>query len=882
MRDSLAVPNLGPKVKISNSRHSIEIDRIDIQGMKAFTAPMIEDALEISPGDLLERTKVIQTEENLQSLYRSRGYEEMSVRSKLVRKKNENKAFETVLEFDIHEGKVSRISSIKILFDPASDEAVKKFWIGRERKLVTSFGLKVGDAFDQEKVSEGKRAIQELLASEDYVGAKVEQIRVASSHASGSHVQNEDTSKWIALEVEISLGDRVSFGFRGNTFFTRGYLNSLVDEQRLLGLGKDYIGIIRNRLEEEYRAAGFARVEISSYTIESPRQAERKVVYVVVEGPRVKIESVDFDGNVVFDVQKLREKFFSKASGLVQRGVFVDKDVQKAAELLVEWMKESGYLSAKLITVNLFYPPKPRTQQANSSVRLLIYVYEGAQTKVQNFQLEGLTVFSRAEVEKLLNTQEGNPLNLFALSEGIELLKKNYREKGFLGFRILNEGSDSLIKYSQENQAADISLQLDEGPQFQVSHIEIEGLVKTQDFIVRRDLEFAEGEVLTESKIIQSERNLRRLGIFSAVNIRYIDDPTSPGSKIVRIGLQEADRGILTWGPGFRNDLGVRAFGQLAYTNLWGLNHTASVTANVNRRYYLYNFIEGQAQFAYTWPWFKIADLTFRPVVSLGQTQYLNFAAQTITVATTWDKQLMSQPNVNASFTYTFERIRQFNAKAEVDDQQLRIGSVTPKMSLDLRDNPLAPTSGLFTTAWLDLAHPALGSQMEIYPIGYYRLQFRSDYHIPLWRDIVWYFSFRTGYEKSFDFVNNSPYFQEFTNADTIPLIRQFALGGIGSVRGYQELEINKHDAVIHGSLAYTNYRTQVDLPFSGALRFGLFLDAANLLVDDYSLGKLRYGVGFGLHYLTPVGAVNFDWGFKLDPPPKSDPYVIHFSVGVI
>jgi outer membrane translocation and assembly module TamA len=61
-------------------------------------------------------------------------------------------------------------------------------------------------------------------------------------------------------------------------------------------------------------------------------------------------------------------------------------------------------------------------------------------------------------------------------------------------------------------------------------------------------------------------------------------------------------------------------------------------------------------------------------------------------------------------------------------------------------------------------------------------------------------------------------------------------------------------------------------------------VDAANLLVDNYSFGfgGLLYGVGFGLHYQTPVGPVSFDWGFKANPPPGSDPYVINFSVGVI
>jgi outer membrane translocation and assembly module TamA len=115
-----------------------------------------------------------------------------------------------------------------------------------------------------------------------------------------------------------------------------------------------------------------------------------------------------------------------------------------------------------------------------------------------------------------------------------------------------------------------------------------------------------------------------------------------------------------------------------------------------------------------------------------------------------------------------------------------------------------------------------------------------------------------------------------------IPLIKQFALGGVGSLRGYAEQALNKGTSIIRNSLSYLNYRTQVDVPVAGSLKLGLFLDGGNLYVDEASLTGFKYGAGLGLHYVTPVGAINFDWGFKVDPKPKDDPYVIHISVGVI
>jgi outer membrane protein insertion porin family len=139
-----------------------------------------------------------------------------------------------------------------------------------------------------------------------------------------------------------------------------------------------------------------------------------------------------------------------------------------------------------------------------------------------------------------------------------------------------------------------------------------------------------------------------------------------------------------------------------------------------------------------------------------------------------------------------------------------------------------------------------------------------------------WFWSVRTGFEKS---TVSRPGDDSY---GSIPLIKQFALGGVGSLRGFSEQELNSKNEIIKGTLSYVNYRSQLDFPISGGLRVGPFLDAANLNVDSFSFGNLRYGSGFGFHYLTPVGPVNLDWGFKLNPQPGEDTNQFYFSIGVL
>jgi len=59
-------------------------------------------------------------------------------------------------------------------------------------------------------------------------------------------------------------------------------------------------------------------------------------------------------------------------------------------------------------------------------------------------------------------------------------------------------------------------------------------------------------------------------------------------------------------------------------------------------------------------------------------------------------------------------------------------------------------------------------------------------------------------------------------------------------------------------------------------------LDAANSTTVKHPFGLLRYGLGAGLHYKSPVGSVNFDLGINPEPRGTEDSYNLHFSIGNI
>ncbi|MCM2276747.1 MAG: BamA/TamA family outer membrane protein [Oligoflexia bacterium] len=875
----LAPPDAGASEPAALSE--VRIDEIEILGVTLLPVPTVEAAMELAPGEKLERKKVVRSAESLQALYRLRGYEKVSIRTELARRKGQN-----ILVVRVSEGSPSRIANVRIVPDGTLNEEARRNWNEMSPGLADKIGLLPGDVLDHERLAASKRALQDQLAGRDFVGARAEDPVIETAPAPPG-ADPGSAGRWVGIEIHVRLGDRVSFGFRGNTVLPLSRLLALVEEQRLVGFGKDYLGAIRGRIEDEYRSLGFAEARVEPFSFERPSRQERHVTYFIAEGPRLRFAGVDFDGNHAFSSEELRAQFLAKASPLLSHGYFVEKDLQKAAELVVEWMKSKGYLSAKLVTIQSTRSEIPDPFGKGFSVRSTIYLYEADQTRVRALSIRGNAGISTEEIRSILGVQEGAPLNLFAFSEGMETLKVRYRNRGFLEARIENEGGDQVVRYGAENRFADIVLEINEGPRFRAGKISIEGLTFTREEVVRRELQLREGDPIDEQRLAETEMRLRKLGIFSLVAIRLSDDPDRKDVKNLRVAVQEGVPGVVSGGVGFRNDLGVRGFGEVSYGNVGGKNHTLSLDVSGNRRIdESYRLGEFEAQVVYVWPWFLGLDaVTFRPAIAFTQKQYSAFDVRTRSFSATWEKRLFAVPQLTGLLGYSIEGVEQFHAKFFLQDNARQtIGALTPTLRLDLRDNPLAPTSGFFATSSFELGAPWLGSSGEGYPLGYTRFQFRADQFISLKRDVQLYLSFRTGIARS----TQKPAIDPATGAEIpasggIPLIKQFALGGAGSLRGFVEQELNDQTILIRGIASYVNYRAQLDLPFSGALRFGPFLDAANLQHDTYSFGNLRFGAGFGFHYLTPVGPVNLDLGFKLDRQPQDKVgSAIYFSIGVI
>jgi outer membrane protein insertion porin family/translocation and assembly module TamA len=124
-----------------------------------------------------------------------------------------------------------------------------------------------------------------------------------------------------------------------------------------------------------------------------------------------------------------------------------------------------------------------------------------------------------------------------------------------------------------------------------------------------------------------------------------------------------------------------------------------------------------------------------------------------------------------------------------------------------------------------------------------------------------------------------------------VPFFRRYFLGGASSLRGWGRYEVAPLDAGRPiGGHTMIESSAEMRMPLWGNLSGVLFADAGNVWQNawDFNLNDLRYDVGPGLRYATPIGPIRVDLGYQINPIPRllvngvPEPrhFRIHFSIG--
>ena len=194
------------------------------------------------------------------------------------------------------------------------------------------------------------------------------------------------------------------------------------------------------------------------------------------------------------------------------------------------------------------------------------------------------------------------------------------------------------------------------------------------------------------------------------------------------------------------------------------------------------------------------------------------------------------------------------------------IGSVTPSIFYDSRDDSFNPTSGSRHGLTLKFASVAFLSEVE-----FIKGTYQSSWYFPVRKGLVFALTIGGGIAYSFD------------SDKELPLVERFFLGGRTTVRGFKNdyLGPKGADDAPTGGNVFVLGNSELRKDIGRGFGVVAFLDSGNVWKLPEDIGtKVRYTVGTGLRYKTPVGPVRVDYGHKLDREQGESNGEVHFSFG--
>jgi len=485
-----------------------------------------------------------------------------------------------------------------------------------------------------------------------------------------------------------------------------------------------------------------------------------------------------------------------------------------------------------ILNLGVFQDAVVRLETVPDGVRVVFVVVENP--VVDKIEFKGNTVIPTDDLLKALAVQTGVVLNTVTMRNGVRAVEKLYQDKGY----VLAHVQD--VNVSPEGV---LSVQVAEG---HIEAIKIEGLRKTRDFVVRRELLFKPGDVFNANDVNASLKKLFTLQFFSDVKAQPGPGST-PDLVIVSIVVTEQKTATFSFGVGYGTQTGLEGFVSFRESNLFGNGQSI------------------QLQYSQTAVFGNSYALTFREPRFLGTRVVLDVQLfDTVTIPTDYTLGVnnpfqydLTQIGGFVSFTAPLSPIYNVNFGAKAVNSTFgnplvgtnppanfpftpgQVNALVFGANRDTRNDPLNPTSGQRIAVASELAFQVLGGTFQ-----FQKVELDFEQFLPLWGESTIVGHVHLGY-----------------SGTPLPIQEQFYLGGQNTLRGFAAGRFRGDES----ALVQLEYRFPLSsLPFLRSftgVQTILFVEGGDVQPAGSTQFNLHTDVGVGIQVKTPVGPFRLDYG---------------------
>jgi outer membrane protein insertion porin family len=738
-------------------------------------------------------------------------------------------------------------------------------------------GVKVGDPYDAEKIRQNFQALWNVGLLENL---SIEAERGASGVTLVVTIEERPTVKEVA--------------FDGNRKLSSSQIKDRLKEDKVeirtgAPLSLKDIARTRSAISDFYLEQGFRSATVD-FKIEDVSKTEKKVVFAIDEGDKVKIASIQFEGNTVVSDRRLRAAMKKTKVNTLWR-ITSDKTTYSQAnydedvESLKRLYHSKGYkdVVVKDPVLDVFVKnPKAKPKKIRRRVRITIPVVEGDRfftgtirvVKVEQSgqpaeNQDAFVIPREAILREFAALPPGSVLNRDRLVEALSRVETRYKSRGYIYWF-------SEPEYREvADHRVDVDVKIYEGEKFYLGRLEVAGNTVTRDKVIRREFALDEGDIMNMEAVKKSLLKLQQLGYFKITE--EPDFSVRQEEKKVDITLKgtETSKNEVQFGAGYSELDGF--FGQFSFQtrNFLGRGEILGASAQLGR-------ISDYYDLSYTIPWFMDRNQTIGISVFQRSVEYLNieerrqggtaFYGKGLGLFDSWSM-LYQYEDILANFPARGAPVPpgQPPPPEKFTEVTGRTSSLTPGYRFDSRNDPFDPNRGFRFYSTAQVAGSFLGGDNSfVKPL----LGGSTYIPMPLPRRAYLGLNLELGYVAPF-------------SGEDIPIFERFQLGGEQSLRGFRTgsvLPLTDDDRVftdeagrILGGDKYFVLNAEYVFLSVGPAKVLGFVDVGNSYHESQSFDPTQVRISYGgeLRIFLPIfqAPLRFIYSFKLDRKSPRDQF---------
>lgn len=654
---------------------------------------------------------------------------------------------------------------------------------------------------------------------------------------------------------------------------------------------------LRTALSEHYKDKSFLNSKFKIQISDSMNKYDEVVqVYRVSfeEDGKTRINNLKFSGNSFFSNQSLRRMYFDEAFELASINYYDREYYTYFQDFLKNQYISNGFLQVRILD------PVASLNDSNLEGDIEYTIIEGKRTLIKRIIFTGVPDSMEKKLLEAMGNKLGKPFNPIQFTEDLKNIISVVQENGYYYAEMEGSNDQEVVKYNRSGSEVSLNIKINTGPLVTLNRVLFLGNDKTKRKILKKKITIKAGEIVTPTKTREIESLLSATGLFNSVSVTPLRHKSQKSDTDLLVRVIERDYGLIELAPGYRTDLGIKLTGTVSYQNIGGYNRALTLRSQLNRRT-SYSTIEPERRdnidpllehnTSLTFSQGDIFDTFIDASATAGYQarRFYAFDANILRLNGTLSRDLTKK--ISTSIRYQYEDISQYNATDEINEGSFRIGSLTPSLSLDFRNNQINATEGSYFNLSCEFANPNLFSQRkDDLTINYYKLVSRNRFYVPF-KNGTLALSLVGGFQENLA-TDKKTISNELQTEGYIPTIKVFRLTGMDIIRGFTDQEMNRLEdgndisEVRVDQKAYLfNFKFEPRYFINDALIAGVFYDAGRVFVNHMNFDELRDSAGITFKIITPVGTLDFDYGIKLlrkrtASGSLEDPGRFHVSIG--